>query len=415
VAGLTAGTEYKISFTAKAGADTSKTTASEATFMAVSGEFTRSGNNGTYTVAYFDANGAVALTASSSSSTTYYYVAKASDLYKIFDAVYTPNKDVTTTGTATAASLFHVTIGAAATGDVIKLQGDPGTGAKTINVGYPNNADNSFFPPVEIPFQQLGTSDASGTAYQSVNIVVNNGVYLDIDAGTAEQNLPTGLSGSGNFTNGTLTVASGAKVRDSAWYGFPLGAGSAIVVLEGGYLAVGEGDRNGNSTSDVYDGWIIAPEDTSNAWIQLGSMGTEPGGGTRIEIVNTTTGIAPVLLYGKATISGYVNLFYDVFVSAGSEIIVENGGQLVQHAAASGAAKIYGQPASTNANVPSGFASAPASKITIESGGSIDNSYLSGQSASTIFTGTSTGTSKTPISGGSAYYPDWTGNAGSAE
>jgi uncharacterized repeat protein (TIGR02543 family) len=303
--------------------------------------------------------------------------------------------------------LFVLTLGG--TAEKLTLMGDPQTGEKTINVGLADGSVN-VLPPVEIPYQGLGISAASSPYYQSVNIVVNNGVYLNIDAGS--NNTATGFGQGGYFKNGTLTVDSGAKVRDSAWYGFPLGPDSAIVVLEGGYLAVGEGDATGDSTNNVYDGWIIAPVDTANAWIQLAGTGVEPGGGTRIEIINTpNNNIAPVLLYGKAIVSGYVNLFYDIFVSAGSEVIVRNTGELVQHDAAQGAAKIYGQQA-TGASVPSGFANAPASKITIEGAGEIDSNYLANQESFKTFTATGTTTSvatKTPIQDGSPYYINWVG------
>jgi hypothetical protein len=351
--------------------------------MAVSGEFTRASTNGTYTVSYFDANGAVALTASL--STTYYYVAKDSDLYKIFDAVYTPNKDVTITGTATAASLFHVTIGAAATGDVIELKGTTvptgTTGAlKEIQVGLPNE-NNSTLPDFVIPPGGLG--DGS-TTYSYTRIVVNNGAYLNINSDQAYAQVFSGGGGTptaGNFNSGNITVMAGGKLRDSAYKMWPLGNGSTISVLEGGFLAVGPGDSAGNwadsavtgesatQASAWYDGWLIGD---SNAKIHLGGVTTE----SFVEAIEVRDGY--VLVNGYATVKQDISLMYDVLLTRGSQVVIESGTAVTMLPGKAGSATydFYGQPSAESPSYTTPSITNP-STVTVESTASILGSSLS--------------------------------------
>jgi hypothetical protein len=275
--------------------------------------------------------------------------------------------------------LFVLTLGGAT--EKLTLTGDPEVGIKDINVGIANQPNT--LPDVTIPFKGFGTSTNS---YTGVKIHVNDGVYLDIATTLDTNGTQTGYLGSannenGSFTNGTLVVASGAKVRDSAWYGVPLGSNSAIVVENGGYLAVGVGTKDGVSSNTGYSGWLIGPD--TSAKIQLSISGAEPGGDTFIEVFSSNNN---VVLSGKATVNGPTNLFYNICMTAGSIIEITDTGELDSTVAKEHSLSqphIYGIVGTDAAVGNTLISGTESSKIVIKSGGKISKGYLESSDTAT--------------------------------
>jgi uncharacterized protein YjdB len=390
MAGLTPGTDYIVSVKAKAAADTSKAVTSSFTFKAVSGEFTRAANAGTYKIAYADAAGVIRLT-DENGDAAWYFAQTDGDLYKIFDAVYTPNADVTDSAGNKAVDLFFVTLGADSNGDKIELKGtaipsgESSANPAEIQIGIPN-ADNTSLPDFIIPAGALGGTN--NESYSTTRIVVNEGAYLNIDSdqtwasvyGT-ENKTPT----PGQFRNGNITVKSGGKLRDSAYKFWPLGSGSTLSVLEGGFLAVGKGDRNGDwadaavdaQTGDIakeyYGGWLIGD---STAKIYLGGGGTTESFNDAIEICDSL-----VMLNGYAIVQKDISLMYDVLVTRGSALEIADGKEIMMLSGKAGGAIIgstydfYGQPSGASPSFTTPNTSIP-SQIVLKPGASIVGSSL---------------------------------------
>jgi hypothetical protein len=359
-------------------------------------------------------------------ATSKWYYVEDETLRQNVDIIYRANQ-----ASDDALALFHLVVASeddaenswfdtVAAGDYIKLAGtDVPTGTNTtslvkINVGVPDEDNGALFDVV-IPVGELGTGS---TSYTYTWIVVNNGAYLDVNA---NQILGSpGLASGGNFENGTVRVANGGKVRDSAWMGWPLGSNSAFRVLYGGSIAVGKGDRDGHAWLDGYtalypaeypnfgsfEGWLIAPsgDNTKAVWGSRGSSSEEDGYGF-LDAFDTN-----VVIYGNVTIKKSTGLIYDVLLVAGTTLTIETDVDLDPKE------RVYGQPATSGAMLALGLTTAlPASTIILN--GTITE-HLTGETSvfSSGGTGTYTVTGTTAPAGGLkpytdtsiAFYTDWT-------
>jgi hypothetical protein len=270
----TAGTEVTVSFIVANSADPGKTaTVSSQKVRITSGALSRPADSAVqYTIDYADDNGAYGL--KQGSTTVWKYVASTTDVGKIFNAIYTPNKpgstDVigayepgksaipyTQTISDAVLDLFKVTLGATATDDKIEIAGSDlsavtTTGANqdnliVIDVGIPG-ANNSDLPKFYIPYRELGAETNNG--YGHIRFRVNNGAQVVVLA----DNTITGPSEPGYFTGGCVEVMAGGYLRDGAYQGFPLGDNAVILNRYNSYLSVQPED-----TQMVYSGYLLAP------------------------------------------------------------------------------------------------------------------------------------------------------------
>ncbi|MDR2044573.1 MAG: hypothetical protein LBQ15_09460 [Clostridium sp.] len=368
---LTPGAGYQIQVKTRA-AGGGPEVSSKTPFTAITGLFRRPESGSViYTVQSFDTVTGVAQLISDDSS-RWYAVPKTEAAYGIFDAVYTPNRDVTG-----AAALFHVTVGTESKNDSIALQGTnvptAQNGSKVyIQVGKPgvdNAAGNARLPGFTIPAGGLGSD---GGDYKGTWIVVNSGAYLDIVSDQTWDNAfgQTFSAGTaGKFKNGTVMAAPGGSIRDSAYKAWPLGEGSIITVSAGGKLAVGPGTREGTwadsrltngaaeTASSYYSGWLIGGKITFD--------GSEATAGHYIDVA-----AAGVLLNGAATVNSSVSLMYDVYLTAGSSVTIAQGATLAflsgtNDNQGSFEGRFYGQPGLTGGKGQGGDTQKPASAVTV--------------------------------------------------
>jgi hypothetical protein len=384
---LAAGEDYEISVTVRAEADVTKTKKDAESFKAVSGIFARPAAGSTvYKVTYADENGVVQLKTENDSDGVWYYAPTSEAPYKIFNAVYAPNKDVVKDDTK-AVDLFFITLGneADGSGDKIELKGtaipnsNSAAAPKEIHVGIPN-ADNASLPEFIIPPGALG--DGSST-YSGSRIVVNAGAYLNIDSDQTWTSVfggDTDNATQGKFNSGNITVKKGGKLRDSAYKLWPLGAGSTLSVLEGGFLAVGKGTGSGAwADSDVsdeetkemaaswYGGWLIGD---ANAKIHLGSGGTTE---SFVEAIEVRDGF--VMVNGYATVKRDISLMYDVLLTRGSEVTIAADVTMLTGKSGGGTYDFYGQPETASPSFSTPNNSSP-SAILLKSDKKIINSSL---------------------------------------
>ncbi|MDR1328072.1 MAG: S-layer homology domain-containing protein [Oscillospiraceae bacterium] len=356
-----------------------------ATFTVVEKEFARpTGTEETYKVAALKADGAVKLQSGTNfTDSTWYYAATGSDVYKIFDAIYTPNKDLTG-----AVELFHITLGANSTNDKIEVKGTTipqGTqgSIKEIQIGIPG-ADNSL-PDFIIPPGALGASSAT---YSYTRLVVNNGVYLNIDSDQKIDTLGSATPTAGNFIAGNITVKSGGKLRDGAYSDWPLGDNSTLAIEAGGYLAVGPGNKDGqyqqrsntSVSSDPFEhgmnGWLIGPKDDDDTLsrVQLG----------KTDYASSQIWVAKDWVYltdgSYAKVAQYANVYpYNILVGQGS--IVEIAAEL-DTLQGSTQAKFYGSPNTVPSATPEP-AKFAGGTVIIATGGTVSGVAL-GQSSGNI-------------------------------
>ena len=213
-------------------------------------------------------------------------------LRKLFNAIYSPNApntaDTVEPGKTTiryntvisqaVLSLFKVTVGQNSAGDKAEIKGGilpqaAGAGPGNliiIDVGIPGE-DNSGLA-FSIPDQGLGSP---GGLYAHIRLRVNRGAYLVIQAdNSAYETHGVGNScATGHFNGGCVEVMAGAKLRDAAWEGFPLGTDAVILSRNGSYLAVGaESYKDGGADKPMleytglnfqkyYSGWLIGAAD----------------------------------------------------------------------------------------------------------------------------------------------------------
>jgi hypothetical protein len=292
----------------------------------------------TYTVEYVYDNGVVV----KDSGGVWHYAVKnnTTGIYDIADAVYTPNKDV-----PGAVELFEIELASEATNDTIYLASSPeedgkdvpkktGSSNVFIHIGKPGSVDNSGLPPFAIAPGKLGKgtgdSDYVGTILQ-----VNKGAYLDIES---DQTFASAFGNEtttytiGKFTGGSVYVEAGGKVRDSAYKGWPLGAGSTFTVKKGGFLTTGPGDKTGaaRTSGNIDETTDSATQSIITAYFDGWLIGDGAGGnGTDAPVIkiNLTDGFigvnnTSVLLDGEATVQQPVSLFYDIWLAAASELTV---------------------------------------------------------------------------------------------
>ncbi|MDR3275731.1 MAG: hypothetical protein LBT11_00745, partial [Treponema sp.] len=409
-----AGTELTVTVTNNGESATAK-------FTAVDAKFARPASTPVeYTVQEVKAGGIAQLKPAGDAK--WYYVAEEKLLTNI-DIIYRANKDL-----PAALALFHLVVAPeankakawfnASPGDYIKLKGTAvptGTNAASlvrINVGVPGE-NNAALLDVVIPPGELGATE--DTSYTYTWIVVNNGAYLDV---AATQTMGGEMTDSGKFKNGTVRVAAGGKVRDSAWMGWPLGSTSAFRVLWGGSIAVGKGDRDGHTWVDGYtakmesshdyygsfEGWLIAPSSDTNAtavWGTKGSSSEEDGYGF-LDAFDTN-----VVIYGNVTIKKTAGLIYDVLLVAGTTLTIDAAADLNPKAL------VYGQPASSGAMPGLGLTTAlPASTIILN--GTItetpdSGAFKTGGVGTYTITGTPSTTVLKPYTDQSiVFYTNWT-------
>jgi hypothetical protein len=232
------------------------------------------------------------------SSPTWYYV-KEEGLKKIFNAVYTPNKegskdeiesgktkiDYTGEISKDVLKLFTIKVGTTANADLIIISGSalPNVGGMSaynllvIDVGVPGGTDNTGLNFI-VPYQKLGINTNS---YAGIRFRVNKGAYLELEV-TAEQNAkydksPIEGSDFGNLTNGCVQIMSGGRLRDGAYQGYPLGNNSVILAQSGSYLAIGPA----NTQKNWFKGWLIGPkgvDDNGGPTITWDTDADESGG-----------------------------------------------------------------------------------------------------------------------------------------
>jgi hypothetical protein len=364
-----------------------------------------------YTILSVEINNVVALI---QGNTTIYYAVDDDSIFNIFSAIYTPNKDVDG-----AVALFFVTIGADSKDDIITIKGagvpiGSASDILTIHIGDPE-ADNSALPDFEIDTTNFGTSN---TSYLGTILQVNDGAYLNIASNQTLDNALGSTYNTGtvaNFKDGSVYVKDGGKVRDSAYKAWPLGDGSVFTIYSGGKLAVGPGNSDGeyvsssdttNAAKEWYDGWLI------------GDKITFGGANENINeqcIVVTQTSVA---LRGTATVKEDVSLMYDVWLTAGSVLTIDQGAELTFLNGTNdnnGTTKaIYGQPGTTGGLGAGEITKArPASKVIVK--GKITpagtTTILGQTTAITSGTYTCNGTTSNgagPIASWGTYYSGWT-------
>jgi uncharacterized repeat protein (TIGR02543 family) len=355
-----------------------------ATLYKVDAEATRASLSGTVKVLFADADRPFARIDQSGSKWVHF--AADADILNILRAVYLPNAtSADAEKNAKSGALFHINIGAAPAGDLIEVKGtDIPAGASAaqpfeIQVGTPGQ-DNGGLPDFVIPPGGLG--DGS-TSYGTTRIVVNNGAYLNIDSDQAFADVyassPTGHTPTdGKFRDGNITVQSGGKLRDSAYKLWPLGNGSTLSILEGGALAVGKGNSNGewadsavtgstaptdSAARDWYTGWLIGGSD---AKIQLGGETTESFN----DAIEVRDGY--VMVNGSAIVKQDISLMYDVLITRGSRVTIESGKTVLMLTGKTGGGsyEFYGQPAGSSSSWTTPSNSDP-SKLVLNGGAAI--------------------------------------------
>jgi hypothetical protein len=356
----------------------------------VSGVFSRAGNRGTYTVAYYDDTGVAGLSAADPESSWFYVGEDNEDVRNILDAVYTPNSPESSdsAGNGKTAvpytpelsravlSLFNVTFGADPRDDSIEMKGDalPDVSAHgaegnrfiAIDVGRPSQgADTGALPVFRIPPRGLGSE---GVDAGHIRLRVHRGARLVVEAAWSDgadgengQPVPC-LPG---FLGGAWgEVMSGGFLRLGAYEGFPLGEGLVIMSRLGSSIAVGP-----EAGSPGYDAAIEQ---------ERGGLFVGPGGGARITWdggdqngdgaeIHTDK----LALSANVTVRKSVTLRHSVWLVSGPSVTISvpDGGGLF-----SGGPdyRIYGSASRSGGQNPA----RPAAKIIVSRGSSISRSFF---------------------------------------
>jgi hypothetical protein len=395
----TPGTEISITLTAANKEAASKTvTVPAVKVMPVSGVFSRPGNAGTYTLAYYDSYGVAGL--KSGSSTAWYLVTDAA-LKTRFNAIYTPNKpdspkdeiesNKTTVSYNQAISdavlgLFSITLGSSASNDKYEIKGAvlpdaTSTGANVnkplvIDIGLPGGEANSGLPTFSIPVQGLGADET--TSYSHIRFRVNSGASVVILAtNTGYINSGAGNScPTGYFNGGCIEVMSGGMLRDGAYEGFPLGANAVILNRLGSYLAVGPeaGSTDANAKQEAYNayysGWLIGPS-SGEPRIEWDS-GDQAG--DYIEVRPSRLAIS-----ANVTVKKNLGLIYSVWFVNGPRVTIDAKNEAAgligdkKGLFANGEGyKFYGTVASSGGHNPGN----PAATIVIKGGSTLHKMFL---------------------------------------
>jgi hypothetical protein len=379
----------------------------EVTVMPVSGVFSRpEGGTVTYTLAYYDSNGAAGLN-SPGGGTAWHYVADGA-LRARFNAVYAPNApgtgdNIESGKTAVAYNeamsgavlgLFSITLGpnAGGSGDLYEIKGTglPAANAGdtlattgnpiVIDVGLPGE-DNSGLPVFYIPHQGLG---AEAGSYGYIRFRVNSGasvMLLSENSGYINGS-PGDSSATGYFNYGCIEVMGGGKLRDGAYEGFPLGASAVILNRLGSYLGIGpeEGsaDAVNSKVSDVYDnyykGWLIGPSGGNPriAW----------DGGDQGSYIEVRPG--KLAISANVTVKKSMGLIYDAWFVNGPAVTIDAAGYDLEIDGKKGlfanspyTYKFYGtKDASGGEN-----AATPVAEIVIKPGSTLHKAFLTDEAA----------------------------------
>jgi hypothetical protein len=399
---LTSGEPAKIELTAKNAGAEDKTLRVPLTVMPVSGVLARRpAGDGPLacTVSYYDPeNHAAGLRIGGGEKQPEGFLVEDEGLQKIFRAVYTPNAPESEDAAAKSAastklavpftetvseavlSLFKITVGADAGGDLIEIGGaelppaDPPR-VTIIDIGIPE--EGSSGPACFIRPQGLGSA---GEDYAHIRLRVNAGASLVIQADNSKgegEACPPGL-----LAGGTVEVMGGGELRNGAYRGFPLGKGSTIIVRLNSRFATGPEDT----------GWLVAPASEENAAL---CWGTGDQNGSYIEIRDKPPGTGDGGDSGDGTLAFDVNLTmrkslplrYHVWMVNGPALTIDVpegpgiGGQrgLVAEDARY---KIYGTYVKSGGQNPG---SSPAT-ITVKKGSAISRSALTAGEATGFIT-----------------------------
>ncbi|MDR1108933.1 MAG: hypothetical protein LBL19_07855 [Spirochaetaceae bacterium] len=397
------GTPISVALTVEgpAGGNSTKTLGVSQELIPVSGPFTRPADARVYTVEYA-AGDLVGLKGAGDSESAWYYIpAGETALRQLFNAIYRPNapdtEDNVEAGkralpytaaiSKTVLSLFKITLGPEASADKIELSGAALPTADStksadmrkfypvvIDIGIPGE-DNGGLPVVSIPPGGIGTA---GEDYDYIRLRVNRGAKLVIlaDNGAYEAEGAGNPCPHGNLENGTVEVMGGGSLRDGAYEGSPLGAGSVIIARLGSRLATGPESSFSSAHSgfvparDVYyEGWLIGPsgEDARILW----DPGDQNGG--YIEVREDR-----LAFDANVTLRKSLALIYSVWFVNGPTLTIDAAGDSLEIGgrkglfARPGAYKFYGTFFRSGGQNPA----KPAAKIIIKKGSAISRSFL---------------------------------------
>jgi hypothetical protein len=400
------GTPITIALTVEgppAGGNSVKTLGVSQKLIPVSGPFIRPINAAVYTVEYAagDLVGLNRDDAGDSGSAWYYIPAGETALHRLFNAIYRPNapdtEDNVEAGkravpytaeiSKTVLSLFKITIGPEASTDRIELSGAVLPAADStkpaemrrfypvvIDIGIPGE-DNGGLPVFSIPPAGIGMA---GEDYDYIRLRVNRGAKLAIlaDNSAYEAQGAGNPCPYGNLENGTVEVMGGGSLRDGAYEGSPLGAGSVIIARLGSRLAAGPESSFSSANSgfvparDVYyEGWLVGPsgEDARILW----DPGDQNGG--YIEVREDR-----LAFDANVTLRKSLALIYSVWFVNGPTLTIDAMGDGLEIGgrkglfARSDSYKFYGTFFRSGGQNPA----KPAAKIIIKKGSAISRSFL---------------------------------------
>jgi hypothetical protein len=389
-AGLNPGTLVTVGLAVENSGDSAKTTEVRAAFMPVGAVFKRPAAAAEYGLAYYDGNGAAGLV--SGGNTAWYYIAD-SGLQRIFNAVYSPNapdKDPDTVEygktpvpysvelSEKVVGLFNITVAPDPGADKIEIRGaglpvDAGShGVIVIDIGMLGE-DNSALPDFRIPHRELGTA---GQDYSHIRFRVNRGAYLLIEADNSDYLANGNPCVYGYLTGASVEVMGGAKLRNGAYRGFPLGQDTIVIARLGSWFARGPVSSSGPEKAGYdenrdkwYSGWLLGPSE-ADPGIQWGGGDQN---GSYIEIredklafdVDVTIRKSLILMCSVWFINGPT-----VTIAAAGSSLELNGKKGLF--AGGGDYRFYGTASVSGGQNPA----KPAAKIIIKSGNSLSTSFL---------------------------------------
>jgi hypothetical protein len=314
---------------------------------------------------------------------SYYYLTSGNPYHTLFNAICTPNApdapDTIEDGKSTVVytkalsdavlGLFTINFsptpyGSSNYGDyIVQIKGTSLPAAATagasktnlivIDVGIPDETNSGKF---YIPFQDLGDLSEN---YSHIRLRVNKGAELVIEANNSRyvNNGAGNPCGAGYFNGGCVEVMAGGKLRDAAFEGFPLGTGAVILNRNGSYLSVGPEPDSADAIAKTdgytayYAGYLLGPSDDPRI-----TWDNTKNADSYLEVSN-----GAIATNAQLTVKKFLGLIYSVwFVDSASLTISSTGG-------------LY---ANESAGKDYNFYGTSQTRITIESGGTLDGRFL---------------------------------------